>query len=95
TDLLRNAGLERALVDMGEIRGLDESAGATGWRVRLADPLSPEQILTQVPISNQALATSGGYGIAQGVHHGPRDGPASQCRAGARAGRYGRNPRSG
>lgn len=62
TDLLRHAGLERALVDMGEIRGLDESAGAAGWRVGLADPLSPEQILTQVPISNQALATSGGYG---------------------------------
>lgn len=62
TDLLRDAGLERALVDMGEIRGLDESAGATGWRVGLADPFSPEQILKQVPISNQALATSGGYG---------------------------------
>ncbi|AVJ29062.1 FAD:protein FMN transferase [Achromobacter spanius] len=62
TDLFRNAGLERALVDMGEIRGLDASADATGWRVGLADPLSPDQILAQVPISNQALATSGGYG---------------------------------
>ncbi|MGE8703583.1 MAG: FAD:protein FMN transferase [Achromobacter sp.] len=62
TDLFRNAGLERALVDMGEIRGLDASANAAGWRVGLADPLSPDQILAQVPISNQALATSGGYG---------------------------------
>lgn len=62
TELLRNAGLERALVDMGEIRGLDESAGAAGWRVGLADPLSPDRILAQVPVSNHALATSGGYG---------------------------------
>lgn len=62
TDLFRNAGLERALVDMGEIRGLDSSVTAEGWRVGLADPRSPDQILTQVPISNQALATSGGYG---------------------------------
>jgi len=62
TDLFRNAGLERALVDMGEIRGLDATANATGWRVGLADPMSPDQILAQVPISNQALATSGGYG---------------------------------
>ncbi|MFJ3464102.1 FAD:protein FMN transferase [Achromobacter spanius] len=62
TDLFRNAGLERALIDMGEIRGLDASANPAGWRVGLADPLSPDQILAQVPISNQALATSGGYG---------------------------------
>ena len=62
TDLLRSAGLERALVDLGEIRGLDASARAEGWRVGLADPLSPDRILAQVPVSNQALATSGGYG---------------------------------
>ncbi len=62
TDLFRSAGLERALVDMGEIRGLDDSANATGWRVGLADPMAPAQILAQVPVSNQALATSGGYG---------------------------------
>lgn len=62
TELFRNAGLERALVDMGEIRGLDASADATGWKVGLADPLAPDQILAQVPVTNQALATSGGYG---------------------------------
>ena len=62
TDLFRSAGLERALIDMGEIRGLDTSASADGWRVGLAAPLSPDQILAQVPVSNQALATSGGYG---------------------------------
>ena len=28
----------------------------------LADPQAPERILAQVPIGNQALATSGGYG---------------------------------
>lgn len=62
TELFRDAGLERALVDMGEIRGLDASANAAGWRVGLADPLAPGQILAQVPVGNEALATSGGYG---------------------------------
>ncbi|WP_454674788.1 FAD:protein FMN transferase [Achromobacter pestifer] len=64
TDLLRQGGLERALVDMGEIRGLDTRASPSEWRVGLADPLAPERILTGVPIRNQALATSGGYGTA-------------------------------
>lgn len=62
TELFRNAGLERALIDMGEIRGLDAAARPIGWKVGLADPLAPEQILAQVPVGNQALATSGGYG---------------------------------
>ncbi|MEN4918312.1 FAD:protein FMN transferase [Achromobacter spanius] len=62
TELFQRAGLERALVDMGEIRGLESAAGGPGWRVGLADPLQPDQILAQVPVSNQALATSGGYG---------------------------------
>lgn len=62
TELLRNNGLERALVDMGEIRGWDPSVRPAGWQVGLADPLAPERILAQVPVSNQALATSGGYG---------------------------------
>ncbi|MFD4838608.1 FAD:protein FMN transferase [Achromobacter sp. NPDC058515] len=62
TELFRNAGLARALIDMGEIRGLDPSARPIGWKVGLADPLAPEQILAQVPLANQALATSGAYG---------------------------------
>lgn len=64
TDLLRAGGLPRALVDLGEIRGLDNQAGsaAAPWRVGLARPDQPAQTHTTVAIHNQALATSGGYG---------------------------------
>ncbi|WZB76712.1 FAD:protein FMN transferase [Achromobacter insuavis] len=64
TRLLRQGGLERALVDMGEIRGLDRRASPGDWRVGLADPRAPQRILASVPVRNQALATSGGYGTA-------------------------------
>ncbi|MBO9357445.1 FAD:protein FMN transferase [Bordetella petrii] len=64
TELLQAGGLERALVDMGEIRGLQHQAGPSlaPWRVGLAQPQSPDQIHTTVELRNQALATSGGYG---------------------------------
>ena len=64
TRLLRQGGLERALVDMGEIRGLDSRASPGDWQVGLADPRAPQRILAAVPVRNQALATSGGYGTA-------------------------------
>lgn len=64
TRLLRQGGLERALVDMGEIRGLDRRAAPGDWQVGLADPRAPQRILAAVPVRNQALATSGGYGTA-------------------------------
>lgn len=64
TELLRAGGLDRALVDLGEIRGLDSHPGAAvpPWRVGLAQPQSPDRVHTTVDIRNQALATSGGYG---------------------------------
>jgi len=64
TELLRAGGLDRALVDLGEIRGLHTPAGpdAAPWRVGLAQPQSPDQVQAVVELRNQALATSGGYG---------------------------------
>lgn len=64
TRLLKQGGLDRALVDMGEIRGLDSRASPGDWRVGLADPRAPRRILASVPVRNQALATSSGYGTA-------------------------------
>lgn len=64
TELLAQAGLDRALVDMGEIRGLDTRPVPGEWQVGLADPMAPDQILASAPIRNHALATSGGYGTA-------------------------------
>ncbi|PLC51081.1 thiamine biosynthesis protein ApbE [Pollutimonas subterranea] len=62
TQLLRKAGLDRALVDMGEIQAMDRHEHALPWRVGLADPEHPEQVFETVSIRNHALATSGGYG---------------------------------
>lgn len=62
TDMLRNAGLDRALVDMGEIRGLNDNEAAPAWRAGLTDPRSAETLLDTVLLQNDALATSGGYG---------------------------------
>ncbi|KAA0888523.1 FAD:protein FMN transferase [Pusillimonas sp. ANT_WB101] len=62
TDLLRNAGLDRALVDMGEIRGLNKNQNAPAWRAGLKDPQSPDKLLETVLLTNDALSTSGGYG---------------------------------
>lgn len=57
---LRAAGLDRALVDMGEICGLNTQSDAMPWRVGLADPLIPGKIVQTVEIRNQAVATSVG-----------------------------------
>lgn len=62
TDLLRNAGLDRALVDMGEIRGLNKNNSAPAWRAGLKDPQAPDKLLETVLLNNDALSTSGGYG---------------------------------
>ncbi|MCD0503670.1 FAD:protein FMN transferase [Bordetella petrii] len=64
TDLLRTGGLDRALVDLGEVRGLHTQAAGTApqWRVGLAWPQTPSQVHTTVEIRNQALATSSGRG---------------------------------
>jgi thiamine biosynthesis lipoprotein len=68
---LRAAGLDRALVDMGEIHGLNTQRQSAPWRVGLADPLIPGNIVQTVEINNQALATSAGNGTtldASGRH---------------------------
>lgn len=61
-ELLNQAGLTHALIDMGELRGLDSGLADPAWRVGLADPDDPVQIFQTVELKNQALSTSGGYG---------------------------------
>ncbi len=55
--LLRAAGLQNVLVDMGELRALGQRPGGGGWRVGLADPAGGvlPGVLT---LSDRALATS-------------------------------------
>jgi FAD:protein FMN transferase len=61
-ELLLNSGIEKALVDMGEIRALGEHPSGEAWRVGIEDPFAPEHIAETIEIRNLAVATSGGYG---------------------------------
>ena len=61
TEMLREAGLTRALVDMGEIRALNTQDDAV-WQAGIRNPDNEETVLLKVPLHNRALATSGGYG---------------------------------
>ncbi len=64
TEQLKQAGLEHALVDMGEIRGLGMAPGDRPWRVGLAgDPVDRTSLL-DLDVLNQAVSTSSGAGTA-------------------------------
>lgn len=60
--LLRAEGIDRSLVDMGEVRALGPRPDGTPWRVGLEDPAAPGTVNEHLAIVNQAVATSGGYG---------------------------------
>lgn len=60
-ELLAKNGVEQALADMGEIRGLDTRGGKT-WQVGIRNPQDETAVLQTVPLGDQAFATSGGYG---------------------------------
>ena len=61
--LLRAAGVEHSLVDMGEGRAIGERPDGSPWQVGIADPDEPEKIAAALPIVDQAVATSAGYGF--------------------------------
>lgn len=60
--LLRSAGIDRSLVDMGEPAALGFSPTGRPWRIGIADPNEPSVIAKTVELSDKAMATSGGYG---------------------------------
>jgi FAD:protein FMN transferase len=62
-DLLRMAGVERTLVDMGEPRVIGSHPSGEPWRVGIADPDKPGEISETFEAVDQAVATSGGYGF--------------------------------
>jgi len=62
-ELLKNEGLEHALVDLGEIRAIGARAGQEPWRAGIRDPFDTERVAMEVALTDQALATSGGYGF--------------------------------
>ena len=60
-DLLRQRGFDNVLLDLGEFRAMGAHDDGRPWRVGIADPLAPDQILRNVALTG-AMATSGGYG---------------------------------
>jgi thiamine biosynthesis lipoprotein len=62
-ELLKNEGLEHALVDLGEIRVLGARSERESWRAGIRDPFDGQRVAMEVPLADQALATSGGYGF--------------------------------
>lgn len=71
-DLLRAAGLEDLLVNLGEIRAVGSHPDGRPWTVGLRDPFSESGLARTITLGSAALATSGGYGCrfdSAGRHH--------------------------
>lgn len=62
TALLKAAGIEHVLVNMGEYRALGGHPDGTPWRVGIRDPRLLFETIEAMPLEDAALATSGGYG---------------------------------
>lgn len=60
--LLAANGVDHALVNMGEIYGLNPGPSSTPWHVGIENAQQPGSVGKRVPIRNQAIATSGAYG---------------------------------
>lgn len=79
-DLLREAGIDRSFVDLGEMRALGTQPDGSPWQIGIADPQAPERARRHIPVVGQAVATSGAYGYrfdaAGRFHHliDPRSG---------------------
>jgi FAD:protein FMN transferase len=82
-DLLRAEGLKNVLVDMGETRALDDHPDGRPWRMGIRDPKDTQGTVRTLQVTNQATATSGGYGQTfnanSSLHHlfNPKTGSAS------------------
>ena len=69
---LKAGGIERVMVDMGEIVALGRDGDDRPWRVGLLDPRRALELSDVVELEDLAIATSGGYGLefdAAGRYH--------------------------
>lgn len=60
-DLLQQRGFAKALVHMGEFRGLGQREDGRRWKVGIGDPKTND-ITQEIDLTDQALATSSPYG---------------------------------
>jgi thiamine biosynthesis lipoprotein len=61
-DVLKSHGFESMLIDMGEPRALAAKPDGSSWRIGIANPGDPKSALTEISVTDKAVATSGGYG---------------------------------
>jgi thiamine biosynthesis lipoprotein len=61
-ELLRANGVGHTLVEIDETRALDDHPSGRPWTVGIKDPRDQAGILETLPLDNQAIGTSGGYG---------------------------------
>ena len=62
-DLLRNEGIDRVFVDMGEPRALGHNKSGEPWQVGLVNPRRIFDLAGLLELEDMALATSGAYGL--------------------------------
>jgi len=62
SEVLRRHGFSHMLVDMGEPRAVAAKPDGSAWQIGLADPRAPGRALHTLSVTDQAVATSGGYG---------------------------------
>lgn len=70
-DRLREGGLKHVLVELGETRAIGQHPDGRPWRIGIPDP-DGEALVETLPLSDEAIATSGGYGTrfdAEGKWH--------------------------
>ncbi len=60
--VMRARGLDRSLVDLGEVYALGRHSPARPWRAGIADPRARNSVVAEVDLVDSALATSGDYG---------------------------------
>jgi thiamine biosynthesis lipoprotein len=67
-ELLRHAGIDRSLVDMGETRAIGSRPSGAPCVVGLEDPAATGRVAERIALVNRAVATSGGYGTQFDAH---------------------------
>lgn len=80
--LLRHAGMEQVLLDLGETCAIGPHPDGRAWKIGLRDPLAPWRNLQTLALRQGALATSGGYGApfdASGNFHHLFDPATGRC----------------
>jgi thiamine biosynthesis lipoprotein len=62
SDILKDAGYQHVLVELGETRAIGSHPEQRPWRIGIKDANDPSTLHDLADLDNQALATSGSYG---------------------------------